>query len=225
MALPLGAGALQLTSLGREIVSRAIGLPEFAASLAGLRRPKKLRVRIVVLRDASGAPVAGHDEIDAAVAEANRVLGAEAATQLVPANGTLVGSLDSPAPREALEAPCAASGLWRTDLGRAGAFFRAHRLRSGVASVGRGAPLTVFVVRDVVGRCGCSLGPLGDYITIDPAGLASRSRRILAHELAHSCGLPHSSRENNLMRPKGPGERMTRLQRAVFRSSRHVTYL
>jgi len=88
-----------------------------------------------------------------------------------------------------------------------------------------GAPLTVFVVRDVVGKCGCSLGPFGDYVTVDAEGLGGRTRRILAHELGHSCGLRHKRDERNLMRPKGPGEELTAWQTAVFRSSRHVTYL
>jgi hypothetical protein len=79
-------------------------------------------------------------------------------------------------------------------------------------------------VHDVVGKCGCSLGPFGDYVTIDAGGLGG-TRRILAHELGHSCGLPHTSREGNLMRPRSPGERLTRLQRAILRGSRHVTYL
>jgi hypothetical protein len=82
----------------------------------------------------------------------------------------------------------------------------------------------VFVVRDVVGKCGCSLGPLGDYVTVDRDGLGG-TRRILAHELGHSCGLRHVGGEGNLMRPRNPGERLTRWQRAVLRSSRHVTYL
>ena len=130
-----------------------------------------------------------------------------------------------PAPAAALDAPCTSQGLWRTDLGPAGGFFRGLRIRGGLRFIGRGAPLTVFVVRDVVGKCGCSLGPLGDYVTVDAEGLGGRTRRILAHELGHSCGLRHKPDERNLMRPKGPGEELTVWQTAVFRSSRHVTYL
>ena len=222
--LPLAAGAGQALSLSRELGSRVLGIPEFFASLAGLRVPKKLRLHVLVLRDEQGRPVASADEVEAALAEAGRVLGEGAGVRIVPLDGELVATARDPAPATALDSPCTDQGLWRTDLGAAGAFFRPLRVRGGVGFLGRGAPLTVFVVRDVVGKCGCSLGPLGDYVTIDPSGLAG-TRRILVHELGHSCGLPHSKREANLMRPQGPGERVTRLQRAVLRTSRHVTYL
>jgi hypothetical protein len=222
--MPLAAGSAQAVSLLREILSRVVGLPDFLASLAGGTRRKKLRLRIVVLRDADGRPVAAQDEVAAAVEETTRLLAREAGTDVVAADGALVVTAETPAPPEALRSPCSSNGLWRTDLGSGGRFFRANGFRAGYRFLGRGAPLTVFVVHDVVGKCGCSLGPFGDYVTIDAGGLGG-TRRILAHELGHSCGLPHTSREGNLMRPRGPGERLTRLQRAILRGSRHVTYL
>lgn len=211
-------------SLGREAVNRALGLPDAAASLAGLRPWKRLRLRVVCLRDENGEPVASTEAIEGALAEAASVL-ARTRTRIVPADGGLLVTAEGPAPAAALDAPCSAQGLWRTDLGPGGAFFRGLRVRGGLRLLGRGAPLTVFVVRDVVGKCGCSLGPLGDYVTVDVDGLGRGARRILAHELGHSCGLGHRSGDGNLMRPKGPGERLTRWQTAVLRSSRHVTYL
>jgi hypothetical protein len=221
LPVALAGGLSQAGSLAHEGVSRAIGLPELLASLAGWRQAKKLRVRIVVLRDEEGKPIVEADDVREALEEAQRVLTSEAAVSLVPPGGRFVDIGDVPAPRAALDSPCTDAGLWRTDLGAAGRYFRERRLRG---RPGRGAPLTVFVVRDVVGKCGCSLGPLGDYVTIDPAGLSTTTRRILAHELGHSCGLRHVGDEGNLMRPRGPGERLTRWQRAVLRSSRHVTY-
>ncbi len=223
--IPLAAGATQSLSLVREVLSRIVGAPDFVATLAGARREKKLRLRIVVVRDGDGRPVASVKEVEAALGESLRVLEREAQTRVVPADGSLVALMEGPAPPEALDAPCSTNGLWRTDLGLGGRWFRANRFRAGYRFLGRGAPLTVFVVHDVVGKCGCSLGPFGDYITIDADGLAGGTKRILAHEIGHSCGLPHAKGQDNLMRPRGPGERMTRLQRAVFRSSRHVTYL
>lgn len=217
--LPLAAVG-QAGSLGREIVSRAVGIPELIGSLAGVSRPKRLRLSVQVLQAAGTGPVATEAEVEVALAETRRVLEREANVRLEAANGKLVMTLEDPAPSEALDSPCTDQGLWKTDLGAAGRYFRPLRLRG---PVGHGAPITVFVVRDVVGKCGCSLGPLGDYVTIDPQGLGG-SRRILAHELGHSCGLRHVGGEENLMRPRNPGERLTRWQRAVLRSSRHVTY-
>ena len=225
MPLPLAAGSLQGLSLLRAGVNRVIGLPDLLASLAGLRPSKRLRLQVILLRDEEGEPVAPLAEVEAALAETARVLELAARTRLVPTGDSLVVTADGPAPAAARDAPCTSQGLWRTDLGPAGGFFRGLRIRGGLRFIGRGAPLTVFVVRDVVGKCGCSLGPLGDYVTVDAEGLGGRTRRILAHELGHSCGLRHKPDERNLMRPKGPGEELTAWQTAVFRSSRHVTYL
>jgi hypothetical protein len=202
-------------------VSRAVGIPELVGSLAGVSRPKRLRLSVQILRE-GGAPVVAEAELEGALAETRRVLEREANVRLEPADGQLLVTRSDSAPTEALDSPCTDQGLWKADLGSAGRYFRPLRPRG---TVGRGAPITVFVVRDVVGKCGCSLGPLGDYVTIDGGGLTGGTKRILAHELGHSCGLPHSSREDNLMRPRGPGQRLTRLQRAALRSSRHVTYL
>ena len=222
--MPLAA-LFQLASLLREAGSRILGLPDLVGSFAGVRLRKKLRLRLVVLRDAQGMPVVPEHDVEEALAEARAVLAQEAQIDIVPVGERLIDSPDEPSPPHALESPCGDQGLWRTDLGPAGAFFRARLASSSRASpLGYGAPVTVFVVRDVLGKCGCSLGPLGDYVTIDRGGLG-RGNRILAHELGHSCGLRHRREEDNLMRPRRPGERLTRWQQAVFRTSRHVTYL
>jgi hypothetical protein len=222
LTLAVTGGVHQLGSFGREVASRLLGIPELLLTLAGSRKPKQLRLRIVILRDERGEPVLAEHDLDVALAETGRVLEREAATRIVAADGALVTVADERAPGRALDAPCRNTGLWRTDLGAAGPYFRRLRVHG---AIGQGAPITVFVVRDVVGKCGCSLGPLGDYVTIDPSGLGGRTRRILAHELGHSCGLRHKRDPENLMRARGPGGRLTRWQRAVLRSSRHVTYL
>ena len=221
--MTFAAAGLQLASLARAVAGRVLGVPDLVAALAGWRRPKKLRIHVVVLRDEGGRPLADEGDIEESLAEARRVLAREAAVELVPAGDRLVETLRDPAPPSALEHPCSAQGLWRADLGEAGAYFRGLARGRG-RSLGLGTPITVFVVRDVVGKCGCSLGPLGDYVTIDGGGLTGRTKRILVHELGHSCGLRHSKRTDNLMRSPAPGERLTRLQAAVLRSSRHVTY-
>jgi hypothetical protein len=219
--LLLATGFTQGTNILRETGNRVVGIPELAGSLAGSRRPKKLRIRVVILRDEQGQPVARAEDFEPSIAEARRVLREMLAVDLLPAAEPLVWTLETPAPTDALDSPCA-EGSYRADFGPGGAFFRLHRERGGIT--GSGSPITVFVVRDVLGKAGCSLGPLVDHVTVDMTALTGRRLRVLAHELAHACGLPHSSAGENLMLPKGMGDRLQPWQIAVFRSSRHVTY-
>jgi hypothetical protein len=218
--LRLDAGLAEAANVLRETGHRLVGAPEMAGALAGSRRPKRLRVRVLILRDERGKPVATPEDVEPALAEARRILGEQAAIELLPALEPLVATLEVPAPPAALDSPCA-EGSWRADFGTGGAFFRRFSARR---RAGSGAPVTVFVVRDVLGKAGCSLGPLVDYVTVDMTALRGRTRRVLVHELGHACGLPHAGAAENLMLPKRMGERLQPWQIAVLRSSRHVTY-
>lgn len=222
-SLLLAAGFGQATSVLKEAVNRVAGVPDMALSFAGSRRRKKLRLRVCVLRDEEGKPVAQPMDLEPSLAEARRVL-ARYGIEIVAAAEPLVTTLSEPAPKTALESPCA-EGSWQADFGPGGAFFRRHVTRNTIGTVtGNGAPITVFVVRDVLGKAGCSLGPLVDYVTVDMGALKGRTLRVLAHELGHACGLPHSDSEENLMLPKSMGEQLAPWQVAIFRGSRHVTY-
>jgi hypothetical protein len=109
-----------------------------------------------------------------------------------------------------------------------------------------GAPIIAFTTRrfeDATG--GCSLGPLTDWIVVqfqdsetaltDPMLLTSSiplgNVSTLAHEIGHACNLIwHSSDPNRLMttlRRAGGTRRcgLTRWEKAIFRASRHVSYL
>jgi Matrixin len=215
------AGLAQGANVLREGGNRLVGIPELAGSLAGSRRPKRLRLRVVILRDEAGRPVATPEQVEPSLVEARRVLRQTLAIDLLPAAEPLVRTLEVPAPPSALDSPCA-EGSYRADFGEGGAFFRRHREPGGVT--GSGAPITVFVVRDVLGKAGCSLGPLVDHVTVDKTALEGKRLRVLAHELGHACGLPHSTAAENLMLPRAMGDRLQPWQVAVFRSSRHVTY-
>ena len=83
--------------------------------------------------------------------------------------------------------------------------------------------ITAFVVLDIDHASGCSLGPLTDYVTLDPHG--ARNASTLAHEIAHACGLWHlRSKSNLLWRTFSRGDEVKWWQKNIFRSSRHVTY-
>jgi hypothetical protein len=224
LPLALAAGFGEAVNVLKEAGNRVLGLPDLALTLAGSRRRKKLRLCVVILRDENGKPVATPADVEPAIAEARRVLASRLAIEIVSAAEPLVTTLEERAPQTALDSPCA-EGSWRADFGPGGAFFRRHVARSTIGSLtGSGAPVTAFVVRDVLGKAGCSLGPLVDYVTIDMGALKGRTLRVLAHELGHACGLPHSDEPENLMLPKSMGEKLAGWQVAVFRSSRHVTY-
>jgi hypothetical protein len=219
--LLLTTGLSQAGNVLREAGNRVVGLPEAAGSLAGTRRPKKLRVNVAILRDERGRPVATPADVEPALEEARRVLREQLAIELVPAGDSTIRTLEVPAPPAALDPPCT-EGSYRADFGLGGAFFRRFAVRG--PATGSGAPITVYVVRDVIGKAGCSLGPLVDYVTVDMTGLTGKTRRVLVHELGHACGLPHSRAAENLMLPRRMGDRLQPWQIAVFRSSRHVTY-
>jgi hypothetical protein len=157
-----------------------------------------------------------------AVYETIRIFASGARVKVVP-SGWLVVTAPHAAPKAALDVSCD-NHAWREDLGQAGAFYRSLMARTAAGTaIGYGAPVTVFLVRGIAGKGGCSLGPLTDYATLE-ADMLERGRRLLAHEIGHACGLIHSKSKTNFMFPVGPGDQVSLWQAAVLRSSRHVTH-
>jgi hypothetical protein len=222
------AGLLwQLFNLIKEALNRLIKLPELLLALLGFRFNKKLRLRVVILRDERGLPLARNEDVLPAYEEVQRILARMAGVAVEPA-GWRVVTAPHAAPKPALDVRCTdgawGNGAWRDDLSEGGAFFRSLMATTAVGTaIGYGAPLTVFVVRSMTTHNGCSLGPAADYVTVEARALKS-TRRLLAHEVAHACGLWHSKKPNNLMIPIGPGEELTGWQAAILRTSRHVTF-
>jgi hypothetical protein len=193
--------------------------------LFGIQPDKKLRLRISILRDERGVPVAGESDVRLALAETQRILGQQVHTKVVSAGGPLIHTLEGPAPREALDVHVDARA-WEEDLGGAGWYFRQHAASSLVGeTVGYAAPITAFVVRSIKVKLGCALGALLNYLTLDPDALKAQNLPALAHEIGHSCGLPHVKPKANLMYPTVGGDELVRAQRIVFRNSPHVTYV
>jgi hypothetical protein len=208
------------------ILQRGIGILDFFLTLAGIMPEKKIRVEArILVKD--GKPVADRDDVQAVLDLANEVF-----KQGV--NVRVVSRTDRPtlipddAPARNLVVACGA-GAFASAFSSVGAWFRRHLARSPAGTVfGYGSPVTVFVVENVEGKKGCSVGFLADFVVIDPEALRGDEGSLLtlAHEVGHACDLVHAGAGTSLMRASSDGRtrRMKRLQRAIFRSSPHVTY-
>lgn len=220
--LALTGALAQIVNILKETLNRLIGLLDILFYFAGFRPVKKLRLRVVILRDENGQPLVDPAKVEASVVEANRVFELVAQTRIVAAE-PLVVTAAAIAPTAALNVHCD-DGAWQEDFGQTGAYFR--KASAGNISgtiLGYAAPVTVMIVKEISGKGGCSLGPLADYVTEEARYVAGN--RLMAHEVAHACGLWHSEDTANLMYPKRPGEQLSPWQAAIFRNSRHVTYL
>jgi len=178
---------------------------------------KKLRVKIFVLQDPKADPVVSLDDLDTAIEYANRSFKKNFNTRLLPykSGQQFAEVLKRKTPYEVLYIK-GSIGALAEEFTITGSFFASNL--SGLFY-----PVTAFVVLDIDHASGCSLGPLTDYVTLDPDGAKNAS--TLAHEIAHACGLWHvGSKSNLLWRTFSRGDKVEWWQKSIFRSSRHVTY-
>jgi len=178
---------------------------------------KKLRIKILILQNPKAEPIVSPADLDAAVEYAKRSFKKNFNTRLLPHKNKqpFAEMLRREPPHEALYTK-GSIGAFREEFKIAGSFFASNL--SGLFY-----PVTTFVVLDIDHASGCSLGPLTDYVTLDPDGAINAS--TLAHEIAHACGLWHlQSKSNLLWRTSGRGDEVKWWQKNIFRSSRHVTY-
>ena len=177
---------------------------------------KKLRVKIWILEGSKDRPVLSPAELAIALGYAKDSLKKNFNVNLLPAkNGQFVEVLKVIPPGDVLYTK-GGHGALKEEFKVTGNFFASHLS-------GTFYPVTAFVVIDIAGASGCSLGPLTDYVTLDPDG--ARSVSTLVHELAHAGGLWHVKERSNLLyRFKSRGNEVNWWQKNLFRGSRHVTY-
>ena len=219
-----------LWNLVTWVIHRVIGLLELIWSLLGFKPAKKLRVKVIILLDAHGQPVASRADVDAVVTLAKEVFREQANVRIVSPSGSegLIASVHPrPAPDYVMNPKCDAGG-YAQSFSRPGRWFRRHSARTPAGAIlGYGAPATIFVVNDVLDKSGCFLGVTTSYGYIDGGALTGSEPQLLtfAHELGHACDLLH--RERTLMAPSSDtrSRRLTHGQRAAMRSSPRVTYL
>lgn len=228
----VSGGVSEAVNVVEEIGNRVLGVPDFIASILGIRLPKRMQLRVVVLRDETSSPLLDEADAELAVSLAKDILKRQCQTVVRATGGRMIMTVDDAAPAAALDVGCQ-EDAWAEDFGAAGRYFRTHAAPGGFLGYGR--PVTVFVVREVKGEGGCSLGPLVDYVTVDTTGMTKPNDsdvdittetrpRTLAHEVAHACGLWHVDDNTNLMKAEGSGIGLDGWQESVVRNSRHVTY-
>jgi hypothetical protein len=216
-----------------------VGLVEGIFWMFRLRPEKHLRVGVIILRDEKGDPLDDAAQVMAGIRHAAEIFYSGARVQLQPAwpqESARFGVKDpleradgwiktnpEPGTSRILDVNCKNPAL-REDLGLPGseyAFLQTSFDAKGTARrlFGWGAPLTVFIVREINGFWGCSNGPLTDYVTV-----LGGHGKCIAHELGHASNLWHSPDKSNLMHPRGCGGQELRWWQVwLLRSSRHVS--
>lgn len=218
-----------------------IGLIELLLWQVGFRPVKKLRIGFLALSNQAGEPLAIPADLPPAI-EYIRQVYQPARIEILPAfppakRLSESGEEDETAKWMRTLSPTDSARVRRVgcnlqamlqDLGLPGSSYQFHTLRNSFHATvrritGYGAPLMVFVVEDLAGFGGCSLGWLSDYVTVK-----TRSLKTTAHELGHACNLLHRKDVHNLMHPSSVRVDpviLTSWQIALLRASRHVTLL
>jgi hypothetical protein len=185
---------------------------------------KHMRIKVLILRGSPKLDILTLADLQPSVDYAVRVFKDRFNVKLSPHHeGSFVDFISEPAPPAAINVGSGADA-WGDELGEAGDFFASHL-------AGLVYPVTVFVVENIAGKRGYSLGPATDYVIVDLDGIQPQmvngvpTASTLAHELGHACGLWHSYAKSNLMWSSWDrGDGVKWFQRNLFRSSRHVMY-
>ena len=242
------------------LINTVLSLGDMLLGLLGIRPEKKLRLCTIILRDEEGKPVGTVDDAVKLLQLAADVYKRDANVRVVPlrafqyssgfggaetVDASWVTGDDANSDSTVLDVGCGGSGAG-ADWTIAGTIyqFKASTLcffGNWRRVVGYGAPVTCFLIRDVVGTTvGCALW-ITDYVTIEGNVLHASppSARTLAHEVGHACNLSHTCVDDdnrNLMAtqddcdpasgtaPNRADPQMDNWQVLKVRASKHVTY-
>ncbi len=184
---------------------------------------KHMRIHIFILTDPLTAKlIMSSSDLTASIDFAEKTFKDKFNVKLHKYSKDWVEILTDTPPNDALEPGCGGT-LYGQEFGEAGNYFAKHIAGWNAIPITFTYPITVFVARNVQGKEGCSLGPMTDWIVIDPDGVNGIS--LLAHELGHACNLWHSGTKSNLMyKNDDRGNDSKWFQRNLLRSCRHVNY-
>jgi hypothetical protein len=217
------------------IITLILGLLEH---MLKYRPIKKLRIGVLILTDEQGEPLTTPEIVYTQIKRAQDIY-KQAKIEIIPAFPPLkklpeeetlpesaqwIRTLSTPTPKSILDVDCDFKAIIQ-DLTLPGFQYQYNTIKTFFHSsfrrvFGFGAPITVFIVRKITKKGGCSIGWLSDYVT-----LRYKHSHCLAHEVGHACNLLHTDDPENLMYPKScDPEKITPRQIILMRSSRHVSY-
>jgi hypothetical protein len=228
LSIPIIGGIIRtILNWVTEVVWRLVGLLDFVASLLGIRPRKKMYFGVVVPSIGETPIVTDADiqrQVDAAIEVYDRTC-----------NIGLVFSgichTDVTPPDTGLTVGCDAGGFFN-DWWVAGSYFEfasaTCKFTDGFRRVvGLGAEIIVFIVQDVtpVSTNGCSFGSTHNYVVIEAK--PTDQAYVAAHEIGHSCWLPHDGSPGNLMNESTPtvSPTLSNLQVSLVRWSKHCVYI
>lgn len=222
-AIPiLGRLLRQIWSALLDIFWRIVGLIGALLDWLGVDWEKNYRICIIILSK-QGKPLTSEAALTPTIQSAQAIWKAAANVKLIVEAVHQVISTDERDRNLKVECDF---GAWTDDLLLTGSNFEIYANiycfdGAGRRLIGWASPVVVFVVEDVINKQGCSLGPFGDYVTIEAA-----SPRCFAHELGHAV-YPwwHHSDPTNLMHGSCGGTQLKGWQKILMRNSRHITYL
>ena len=204
-----------------EVIVRIINVV-----LVWLPVQKKMRIQVFVLRDENNIPVltdkAALVALQDALNYAIKTFKDRFDVKVKAYGDPIIQTLTKSAPLAALDVKCD-TGAFKNEFGEAGEFFADNLAGWNLIPIHLGFPISVYIVRNIDGKIGCSLGPLTDYVTVSVDG--TKSLTTMAHELGHACGLLHRDDIKNLMYPDdGRDNNITGWQKFVVRNCRHCTF-
>jgi hypothetical protein len=236
------------------VINVLVSIPDALLGLIGIRPEKKLRVCTVILKDEKGNDIATIEEVIPLLQLAATIYKRDANVRLIPSrpfkydtgftgadtvDASWITTEGSGSDSDSLDVPCDPGNEWL--LGGSKFQFKSSTLcffGNWRRVLGFGAPVTCFIIREVIGEgIGCSLF-ITDYVTVDTEALAT-SPRTIGHEIGHSSMLWHLCVDEdvtNMMATAGScspvsGTEPDRVnpvinnwQTLLVRASKHVSY-